>query len=50
MTPFRTEKQTIHITLKYGADKNEKLSQALREFLTSGLRVYASSENVPKVF
>ena len=25
--------KTIHITLKYGADKNEKLSQALREFL-----------------
>ena len=23
--------QTIHITLKYGADKNEKLSQDLRE-------------------
>ena len=32
--------QTIHITLKYGVDKNEKVT---------GLRVYASTENIPKV-
>ena len=40
----------IHITLKYGADKNEKVITGLRRISKPGLRVYASSENVPKVF
>ena len=41
---------TIVITLKYGADKNEKIITGLKRISKPGLRVYASSENVPKVF
>ena len=37
-------------TLKYGADKNEKVITGLKRISKPGLRVYASSENVPKVF
>ncbi len=40
--------KTIHITLKYGADKNEKVITGLKRISKPGLRVYASSENVPK--
>ena len=42
--------KTIHITLKYGADKNEKVITGLKRISKPGLRVYVSSENVPKVF
>ena len=42
--------KTIHITLKYGADKNEKIISGIKRISKPGLRVYASSENVPKVF
>ena len=42
--------KTIKITLKYGADKNEKVITGLKRISKPGLRVYASSENVPKVF
>ena len=41
---------TIVITLKYGADKNEKIITGLKRISKPGLRVYASSANVPKVF
>ena len=41
--------QTIHITLKYGADKNEKVISGLKRIFKPGLRVYASTENIPKV-
>ena len=41
---------TIRITLKYGADKNEKIITGLKRISKPGLRVYASSENVPKEF
>ncbi|MCC2252911.1 30S ribosomal protein S8 [Ruminococcus sp. CLA-AA-H200] len=41
--------QTIHITLKYGADKNEKVISGLKRISKPGLRVYASTENLPKV-
>ena len=41
--------QTIHITLKYGADKNEKVISGLKRISKPGLRVYASTENIPKV-
>ena len=40
----------IRITLKYGKDKNEKIISGLKRISKPGLRVYASSENVPKVF
>ena len=41
--------KTIHITLKYGADKNEKVISGLKRISKPGLRVYASSEDMPKV-
>ena len=41
--------QTIHITLKYGVDKNEKVISGLRRISKPGLRVYANTENIPKV-
>ena len=40
--------QTIHITLKYGVDKNEKVISGLKRISKPGLRVYASTENIPK--
>ncbi|MDD6208224.1 MAG: 30S ribosomal protein S8 [Clostridiales bacterium] len=40
---------SIHITLKYGQDKNEKIITGLKRISKPGLRVYASSENLPKV-
>ena len=42
--------KTIRVTLKYGADKNEKVITGIKRISKPGLRVYASSENVPKVF
>ena len=42
--------KTIRVTLKYGADKNEKIITGIKRISKPGLRVYASSENVPKVF
>ena len=41
--------QTIHITLKYGADKNEKVITGLKRISKPGLRVYANTEDIPKV-
>ena len=41
--------QTIHITLKYGADKNEKVISGLKRISKPGLRVYADVENLPRV-
>ncbi len=41
--------KTIHITLKYGADKNEKVISGLKRISKPGLRVYASHEKLPKV-
>lgn len=43
-------KENIRITLKYGKDKNEKVISGIKRISKPGLRVYASSENVPKVF
>ena len=40
---------TIHITLKYGADKNEKVISGLKRISKPGLRVYANSADIPKV-
>ena len=42
--------KTIRITLKYGADKNEKVISGLKRISKPGLRVYASSEELPRVF
>ena len=41
--------KTMHITLKYGADKNEKIISGLKRISKPGLRVYAGKENLPKV-
>ena len=41
--------KTIHITLKYGKDKNEKIITGLNRISKPGLRVYANTENMPKV-
>ena len=41
--------KTIHITLKYGADKNEKIITGLKRISKPGLRVYANKEELPKV-
>ena len=41
--------KTIHITLKYGVDKNEKVITGLKRISKPGLRVYASKDELPKV-
>ena len=41
--------KTIHITQKYGADKNEKVISGLKRISKPGLRVYANTEDIPKV-
>ena len=40
---------TIRITLKYGVDKNEKVISGLKRISKPGLRIYASSNELPKV-
>ena len=39
----------IRITLKYGANKNEKVITGLKRISKPGLRVYASKEDLPRV-
>ena len=41
--------KTIHITLKYGADKNEKIITGITRISKPGLRVYAGKDELPKV-
>ena len=41
--------KTIKITLKYGANKNEKILTGLKKISKPGLRVYASKDELPKV-
>ena len=41
--------KTIHITLKYGKDKNEKIITGLKIISKPGLRVYAGKDDMPKV-
>ena len=41
--------KTIRITLKYGADKNQKVISGLKRISKPGLRVYASKDELPKV-
>ena len=41
--------KNIHITLKYGKDKNEKVISGLKRISKPGLRVYANAEELPKV-
>ena len=39
----------IRITLKYGADRNDRILTGLHRISKPGMRVYASKDNVPKV-
>ncbi len=41
--------KNIHITLKYGANKNEKIINGIKRISKPGLRVYANAEDMPKV-
>ena len=41
--------KTIRITLKYGADKNEKVITGLKRISKPGLRVYAGKDELPRV-
>ena len=41
--------EDIRITLKYGADKNQKIITGLKRISKPGLRIYAGSEDLPKV-
>ena len=41
--------KNIRITLKYGADNNERVIAGLKRISRPGLRVYASAAEMPKV-
>ena len=41
--------KTMHITLKYGVDKDDKVITGIKRISKPGLRVYAGTENLPKV-
>ena len=41
--------KSIVITLKYGADKNEKIITGLKRISKPGLRIYAGKDELPKV-
>ena len=38
--------KTIHVTLKYGADKNEKVITGIKRISKPGLRVYAGKDEI----
>lgn len=42
-------KKTIKITLKYGVDKNEKVISGIKRISKPGLRVYANTDELPRV-
>ena len=41
--------KNIHMTLKYGADKNEKIITGIKRITKPGLRVYAGKDEIPRV-
>ena len=41
--------RTITVTVKYGKDKNQKTISGIKRISKPGLRVYTSSEDMPKV-
>ena len=41
--------KTIRITLKYGADRNEKIITGLKRSSKPGLRIYAGKDELPRV-
>ena len=41
--------KTMRITLKYGADRNEKIISGLKRISKPGLRIYAGKDELPRV-
>ena len=41
--------KSIRVTLKYGADKNEKVITGIKRISKPGLRVYAGKDEIPAV-
>ena len=41
--------KTIRITIKYGADKNDRIISGIKRISKPGLRVYAGKDELPKV-
>ena len=41
--------KTIRITLKYGADRNDKIISGLKRISKPGLRIYAGKDELPRV-
>ena len=41
--------KNLHITLKYGADRNDKVLTGLKRISKPGLRVYAGKDELPRV-
>ena len=41
--------KNIHITLKYGKDKNDKVLTGIKRISKPGLRVYAGKDELPRV-
>ena len=41
--------KTIHITLKYGPDKSEKIISGLKRISKPGRRMYVNKEDLPRV-
>jgi small subunit ribosomal protein S8 len=39
----------IHISLKYGVDRNDRIISGLKRISKPGLRVYAGTEELPRV-
>lgn len=41
--------KTLHITLKYGVDRNDRVISGLKRISKPGLRVYAGRDELPRV-
>ena len=41
--------KTMRMTLKYGANKNERIITGLKRISKPGLRIYSDAENLPRV-
>ena len=41
--------KNLHITLKYGADRNDKVITGLKRISKPGLRIYAGKDEIPAV-
>ena len=41
--------KTMRITLKYGADRNDKIISGLKRISKPGLRIYAGKDELPRV-